>query len=505
MVFSSVVFVFVFLPVALAIHTLLVWYSLYRKKNVIFAPGAEPKSTFAACNTFLLMASLFFYAWGEPYHVIVMIISASVNYTFGLALNTAERHDGRRKLIVTLSVLFNLGLLGYYKYMNMFVDSGGIALINTFLPSSWHIPNVAKVALPLGVSFYTFQGMSYVLDVYRGDVRATLNLVTFSCYLTMFPQLVAGPIVRYSTIEEELKDREVSPERFVGGAFRFIVGLAKKLLIADTLARVADASFSVPTGQLSPLAAWAGVIAYAFQIYYDFSGYSDMAIGMGHMLGFTFLENFNYPYIARSVKDYWRRWHISLSTWFRDYLYISLGGNRRGMIRTSVNSLIVFALCGLWHGASWIFLVWGLYHGFFLALERIFPNFTKKMPRLLQHTYVILVFLMGWVLFRSDNFIHAGVYYKSLLGFYEAGVQTNLVWLRLFKLDVYLAFLFGAIGAAPIIPWMKQRFDAFTSRAPLPVSLACQTCVALLMLALLIVCFMPLFGATFTPFIYFRF
>jgi alginate O-acetyltransferase complex protein AlgI len=389
--------------------------------------------------------------------------------------------------------------------MNLFVDSGGIALINMLLPSSLEMPQIAKIALPLGISFYTFQGLSYVIDVYRRDAKATPDAFAFSCYLTMFPQLVAGPIVRYATIAEELRGRRLSFGRFSMGASRFIVGLAKKILIADTLARVADAAFGVPPGQLPALAAWAGAFAYTCQIYYDFSGYSDMAIGMGHMLGFTFLENFNYPYAAHSVRDFWRRWHISLSTWFRDYLFIPLGGSRRGTARTAANLVAVFALCGLWHGASWIFLAWGLYHGFFLAMERVFPDFTGRLPRFARHIYVAMVFVMGWVLFRADSFQHAWVYYKSLLGFYEGGVESNRVWLKLFAGDTYLAFIFGAIGAMPVIPWLKGRFEAVVSRSPVPAAFVLCACRALLLLALLLVCFMPLLGATFTPFIYFRF
>jgi alginate O-acetyltransferase complex protein AlgI len=507
MVFSSVVFVFVFLPIVLIMHTFLLGYSIFyqRAKKLTLRDVNTDANPFGLNNVFLLLASLFFYAWGEPYLVIFMIISATANYAFGLLLIAADNREGRRKFILIMSLVFNLGLLGYRKYMNLFVDSGGLNLINVLLPASFEIKAMAKVALPLGISFYTFQGMSYVIDVYRKDVRATLSLVDFSCYLTMFPQLVAGPIVRYSSVEEELRDRKITCERFAGGASRFIIGLAKKLLIADTLAKVADAAFSIPADQLPAFAAWTGMVAYALQIYYDFCGYSDMAIGMGHMLGFTFPENFNYPYIADSMRDYWRRWHISLSTWFRDYLFIPLGGSRRGVRRTAFNLLIVFALCGLWHGASWLFLAWGLYHGFFLALERIYPHMTGKMPKVMRHIYVIGVFLIGWVLFRANSFEHAWAYYKSLMGFHSAGIQVNLVWLNLLVGDVYLAFIIGTIGVAPLAPWLKIRIGCFVENAPRPFAFACCAGQYLLWLLLLLICFLPLFGATFTQFIYFRF
>ena len=503
MVFSSVVFVLVFLPLVLVVQSILLGCTLvFRSAQRSLGKTVNSSNGFWLCNLFLLLASLVFYAWGEPYHVMVMIASAAANYSFGLLLAASHEYGARRKFIMITSVVFNLGLLGYYKYMNLFVDSGGVVLLNTLLSARF---SVSKIALPLGISFYTFQGMSYVLDVYKRNVKATLSFVTFACYLTMFPQLVAGPIVRYSTIEKELREREVSLDRFSMGISRFIFGLAKKLLIADTMAKVANAAFGVPTRELPAYAAWAGVVAYALQIYYDFSGYSDMAIGMGHMLGFTFLENFNYPYIARSMRDYWRRWHISLSTWFMDYLFIPLGGSKKGLFKTAVNLLIVFTLCGLWHGASWIFLAWGLYHGFFLALERIFPRFATSMPSWFSHLYVTLVFLMGWVLFRADNFTQAYEYYKAMLGFYDAGIYVNRVRLALFAPDVYIAFAFGVMGAAPLVPWLRAHFDKIATGSPNPVAGLCYTCRAIILLLLLLICYMPLFGATYVSFIYFRF
>ncbi|KAF1077547.1 Peptidoglycan O-acetyltransferase [Halodesulfovibrio sp. MK-HDV] len=270
--------------------------------------------------------------------------------------------------------------------------------INVLLPNTLESSEV-NISLPLGVSFYVFQAASYLIDVYRKEVAPSRNIINFGCYLTMFPQLVAGPIVRYSQIADELITRHISLDNCAYGISRFIIGLAKKILIADTLGRVADAAFTVPNGALSAEGAWIGLICYAFQIYFDFSGYSDMAIGIGRMLGFTFPENFNYPYSADSIQNFWKRWHMSLSTWFQDYLYIPLGGNRKGTLRTYLNLIVVFLLCGFWHGANWTFMAWGGYYGVFLVLERAFPSFYKRIPKLLKHIYVIVIVFGGWVLF----------------------------------------------------------------------------------------------------------
>ena len=340
MVFSSVTFIFVFFPIVL-----LGYFSLYyiEKKT----------SSFYFTNLFLLFVSLFFYAWGDPKYAILLIISALVNFYVGLILRQTTNCNG----VLLIGMIINVSLLCYYKYMNFLVENGIFKFINLLLPSSIQITEYTQVALPLGISFFTFQGMSYIIDIHRNKSVATRNFVDFACYLTMFPQLVAGPIVRYESVAEELRVRTITINSFACGAQRFVIGLAKKILIADTLARVATAAFSIPATELSPLAAWAGAICYSLQIYYDFSGYSDMAIGLGCMFGFTFPENFNYPYSSLSIKEFWRRWHMTLSTWFRDYLYIPLGGNKLGGVRTSSNLVLVFALCGFWHGASWGFFV----------------------------------------------------------------------------------------------------------------------------------------------------
>lgn len=493
MVFSSVTFVLVFLPLVLCAYFLI--YMLFARYTLFW------------CNAFLLAASLVFYAWGEPY--ILILFSLFINFFTALLLcpNTGwlRNKTYTRRFALGIGIFLNILFLCYFKYMNFFVANGALSLVNILLPKSLSITSVATIMLPLGISFYTFQGMSYLIDVYRGDVHSTRNIVNFGSYLTMFPQLVAGPIVRYASIADALCHRKLTLQSFAHGAERFIIGLAKKLLIADTLGRVADAAFALPTNELSPLAAWAGIICYTLQIYYDFSGYSDMAIGMGKMLGFSFPENFNYPYISRSIQDFWRRWHITLSGWFRDYLYIPLGGNKHGVLRTAVNLWIVFALCGFWHGAAWSFLLWGLYHGTFLVLERLFPRFFATLPRCIQHVYTIAVFMGGWVIFRARDVHHAKQYFKGLVGYWELGVQTNRVWVELFAYDVYIALIIGIIGVMPLMPYMQRWWEGMSSKLNPTLFSVGEFLRMASMLALFCLCLMPLFGATYNAFIYFRF
>ena len=488
MVFSSVTFIFVFFPIVL-----LGYFSLYyiEKKT----------SSFYFTNLFLLFVSVFFYAWGEPKYAILLIISALINFYVGLLL----RHTTKCNGVLLIGIIINVSLLCYYKYMNFLVENGIFKFINLLLPSSIQITEYTQVALPLGISFFTFQGMSYIIDIHRNKSVATRNFVDFACYLTMFPQLVAGPIVRYESVAEELRVRTITINSFACGAQRFVIGLAKKILIADTLARVATAAFSIPATELSPLAAWAGAICYSLQIYYDFSGYSDMAIGLGCMFGFTFPENFNYPYSSLSIKEFWRRWHMTLSTWFRDYLYIPLGGNKLGGVRTSSNLVLVFALCGFWHGASWVFFCWGIYHGFFLIIERIFKKFPGCLPICLQRVYVLLIITLGWVLFSAQNVSHALSYIKGMFGAYEAGIQTNRVWVEFFAGDVFLALFFGVLFSFPIINSCSNKWtNAIKNIKPQWVNITEVIRLAGVLL-LFITLLMPLFGSTFSPFIYFRF
>jgi alginate O-acetyltransferase complex protein AlgI len=424
MVFSSVTFLFFFLPICLGGYYLL-----------------RPRWR----NGWLLLSSLFFYIWGGGALVVLLIISTAVDYTMGFVVSSGIRTGsrGRVRLGVTGSVVVNLALLGYFKYANFAVEQfNALGQRFGFEEIAW-----TGVVLPIGISFFTFQSMSYTIDVSRGRVEHLRNPFDFALYVTLFPQLVAGPIVRFHEISGQLRTRETGVDRFAKGATRFVHGLAKKVLIADSVAPIADAAFGSDLAQLGPGAAWLGIAAYTIQIYFDFSGYSDMAIGLGTMLGFDFPENFRRPYSAVSVTDFWRRWHITLSNWFRDYLYIPLGGSREGTARTIANLWIVFVLVGFWHGANWTFLLWGVYHGFLLVAERI----TRQRPvgagaslAPLRRGMVLLAVMMGWVLFRSPTVAVAGDYLAAL---FTAGGTVPVLMMDAIDTRALLALGIGAASA----------------------------------------------------------
>ena len=419
-------------------------------------------------NGLLLLFSLAFYAWGEPTYVFLMLGAILANYL--LAFRVRES-----RLVFVCAVALDLGMLAVFKYLDLLISAAN-GLFRLNLPG-------AHLALPIGISFYTFQILSYVIDVRRGDVPPARNLVDFAAYVSMFPQLIAGPIVRYVDVAADLRRLNGDISTAAAGARRFCMGLAKKVLLANTLASAADTAFGM-TGSLNFGGAWAGLIAYALQIYFDFSGYSDMAIGLGKMLGFSFPENFRYPYVSLSVKEFWRRWHLSLSTWFRDYLYIPLGGSRRGKGRTLLNLLIVFAL---WHGANWTFLLWGLWHGLFLCLERL--SFMKKLqealPKWVRWCYTALVVLLGWVLFRADSLALALQYAGNLF-------SLEGVWIsEVLTVQSGAALLAGIVCCLPL---PRPRQNALT-----------ETVYTLIALALLAACALCLAGGTYNPFIYFRF
>jgi alginate O-acetyltransferase complex protein AlgI len=414
----------------------------------------------------------------------------------------------REKFGLVVSICSNLAFLGIFKYFNFGVESYN-RLVEVMGLSGLMLKDILRITLPLGISFYTFQSMSYTIDVYRGQVQATRNLIDFACYVTMFPQLVAGPIVRYRDIANQLVSRMITRELFASGVSRFILGLGKKMIVANTLSIVAENIFELPTNKLSCSVAWLGSIAYTIQIYFDFSGYSDMAIGLGRMLGFDFKENFNYPYISKSVQEFWRRWHISLSTWFRDYLYIPLGGSHCSTKRTYFNLIVVFYLCGLWHGASWTFIVWGLYHGLFLILERMWlGKFLAKLPQITRHVYTLLIILCGWVLFTSETLPHGLRFLAVMFGFGEhTGAVQELSW-HLTR-EVKLALITGTIFSIPVIPafvHLKQNF-IFSHEEPTRtvVELIYAVCRTIGLCFILIVCSMLLSAGTHNPFIYFRF
>jgi alginate O-acetyltransferase complex protein AlgI len=470
MVFSSPIFLFLFLPIVLAIYYIL--------------PGKVK-------NFFLLIASLLFYTWGEDKLVLLMLASTIIDFICGLLIDRGKRNIG-----LIISVISNLSFLGFFKYFNFTFDNYH-AFITLFGFSSTSIQDLPNIVLPIGISFYTFQTLSYTLDVYRGHVKASTNFVDFAAYVTMFPQLIAGPIVRYVDIDEQLKNKKISIAHFSDGVERFVLGLAKKVLIANTFASIADEAFNQNIESLSTGYAWLGILAYAFQIYYDFSGYSDMAIGLGKMFGFDFLENFNYPYISTSIQEFWRRWHISLSTWFRDYLYIPLGGNRVSTSRTYLNLVFVFFVTGLWHGASWNFIIWGVFHGTFIVIEKIgFARKLKNIWKPLQHGYTLLVVLVGWVFFRADNMYDAFAYIQKMFSF-TGGDPALMSYLKFFHFNLKTLFftIIAVIFSTPVYHYVNKTLAVTKVGFLRP--------VAFIMLLILSVIYL---GAnSYNPFIYFRF
>lgn len=461
MVFSTPIFLFLFLPAVLVLNYII------------------PKKYIAAKNVVLLIASLFFYAWGEPKNVLLMLLSIAVNYVCGLLLGRFDSDEKKRKVVLWASVVFNLGLLFFFKYFN-FVTGGLFPVIK----------------LPIGISFFTFQIMSYTIDVYRRSVEPQKSLLKLALYISLFPQLIAGPIVRYIDVEKQLTYRECTAEKTARGMIRFSMGLAKKVIVSNTVAAICDGIFG-STNTVPAFTAWVGVICYALQIYFDFSGYSDMAIGMGHMLGFDFLENFNYPYVSCSVQEFWRRWHISLSSWFRDYLYIPLGGNRRGKVRTYINLIIVFACTGLWHGASFSFIVWGLWHGLFLVIERLgFKKVLDKLPKFIGWIYTMLVVLVGWVFFRADTLSAAMKYLGEMFSF-SGGVANGMAQ---FDNLSFIITVIAIILCTPVYQFLKGKLEKTEVGKK-----AAFVIGAVLATGLFILSVIFLTGSGYNPFIYFRF
>jgi len=473
MVFSSVIFLFAFLPAVLAGYFLL------------------PRM---ARNAFLLGASLLFYAWGELGYVAVMLASITANYAFGLWVEAAPKKSRARFLRTSLAVSANLALLLYFKYANFLVDNLNVLLALADL----QVP-LGKVHLPLGISFFTFQALSYVVDVHRGHVQANRNPFDVALYIALFPQLIAGPIVRYADIAHEIKHRRESIPDYADGVRLFLTGLGKKVLIANPMGAQADAVFALDPAGLPAPVAWMGLIFFMFQLYFDFSGYSDMAIGLGRMVGFHFLPNFHYPYIAKSLTEFWQRWHISLSTWFRDYLFTPLGGYRCHKVRAYINLMAVFILCGLWHGASWNFLLFGLYQAVFLVIERLVR--IKKIP-LFQtafgHAYLLFIILTTMVFFRASDLAHSAGYFRALFGLADplSGQYTIPLFLNP---ELVLTLIAAALGSMPLMPWLAGWFDrrGWTAQRQLLATLG--------LLAVFAWSVMKLAAGTHNPFIYFRF
>lgn len=462
MVFSSIPFLFIFLPVVLIVYHVL------------------PKK---ARNLFLLAANLIFYAYGEPLYVFLMISSIILNY-IGAIVVEKSKDSRQKKILLAVFIVLNLAALGYFKYTGLVLD------LLRKIPSLEQIP-LYEIVLPIGISFYTFQAMSYVIDVYRGGCTAEYNLIDFAAYISLFPQLIAGPIVRYSDVSDQLGSRKESLKDFENGIYLFLIGLSKKVLLANRFGTL-WAQISAAPGDFGLLGAWFGALAYTFQIYFDFAGYSDMARGLGKMMGFDFCINFNYPYIAKSVTDFWHRWHISLSTWFRDYVYIPLGGNRVGKLRFIFNIIVVWSLTGLWHGAGLNFICWGLYYGIILLVEKLLlGKLLKRLPVIISRMYTLLVVIIGWIFFAAESFEKAKEYLTSMFtaanGIWGSAPQ-NIAWLPM--------LIIGAICSTPLFAHIFKKTEGRWIEFPIKL---------ILIVLALVFCTASLVSESYNPFLYFRF
>ncbi len=466
MIFSSLLFLFTYLPAVLLIYyiTPLKWR-----------------------NLFLLIANLIFYGWGEPVYILIMFLSIGIDYVHGYLVEKYRADDRKARIFVASSMVFNLGLLFFFKYYDFLMDSF------SFIPFIENMPRL-NAPLPIGISFYTFQTMSYTVDVYRGQARRQKNIISFGTFVTLFPQLIAGPILQYRDLDEQLDSRKHSVEKFASGVQVFMVGLAKKVLLANSIGMLWDVYLAMPLAELTTFGAWLGVLAFTFQIYFDFSGYSDMAVGLGRMLGFEFMKNFDYPYISRSITEFWRRWHISLGSWFRNYLYIPLGGNRRGKARQYLNLLIVWAATGIWHGASWNFLLWGLYFFVLLVIEKAFLlRALERAPRWISHVYALFFILVGWAIFGVEELGTLGGYLAAMFGAAQGGAWCAADGYYLSNYAVMLPVL--AIASTPMAAKLFVRIPERVRQAAIPALIACG----------LILCTAYLVDATYNPFLYFRF
>ncbi|MBD5638548.1 MBOAT family protein [Clostridium botulinum] len=471
MVFSSQIFIFIFLPL-----TLLIYYTL----GNIFSGNIFK-------NYISLFASLIFYAWGGIKYLPVLCSSIFINYIFGLIIDKLKDKKRFKKFFLLIGIILNLVLLFYYKYYDFLIGN-----IN-------RISNVTfqykEIALPIGISFFTFQGMSYIIDIYRKDAKVNKNIISVALYISFFPQLIAGPIVKYKDIDNQIRKRKETMEYFSYGIERFVIGLSKKVIIADTVAGIADTIFSLSNVGIDQPTAWLGAICYTFQIYFDFSGYSDMAIGLGYLFGFKFMENFNYPYISKSITEFWRRWHISLSTWFKEYLYIPLGGNRKG--NTYLNLFIVFLVTGLWHGASWNFVAWGIWNGIFIIIEKIInkKRWYIKIPSFIKTTITMFIVILGWVLFRANGLMDAINYLSIMFGINKATTVTFQFSYFVNKKIVFWMFM-SILGCTPV---MGNILKSHQNKKIF------QIAKTMFIGILLIITIIFIVNSTYSPFIYFQF
>lgn len=471
MVFSSAVFLFVFFP------AVLILYFLPVLKNT--------KKDIAKKNIVLFISSLVFYAWGEPVYIVLMLISIFFNYNLGIDIENHKYTPKKAKRLMCFGVVFNLFMLGFFKYSGFLVEN-----LNSIF--GWEI-EYSALPLPVGISFYTFQILSYVIDVYKGEVKAQNSFVAFGAYISMFPQLIAGPIVQYKDIEQQLFDRTVTVEKFYDGIIYFIRGFGKKILFANTIGAVYTEVMGGEITSLSVVSSWLAVICYTLQIYFDFSGYSDMAVGLGKMMGFEFVQNFNFPYKATSIKDFWSRWHISLSGWFRDYVYIPLGGNRKGTGRTIFNTLVVWSLTGLWHGAAWNFIAWGAFYGVLLILEKfVLKDFLKKLPTAAKYVGTIVVVMLGWVLFSSDTLTDAIHLIGSMIGFGGSFIDSQAKYLLSQNIFLIFVMSLSAVGV----------FEKLNKKQETRLIKAFKSLGYLVIFAL---CVAYLISESYNPFLYFRF
>jgi alginate O-acetyltransferase complex protein AlgI len=480
MLFSSLLFLFYFLPFVLL-------------GNIILQPRFR--------NKFLLIASLIFFAWGGVSYTLIFIGSILLNFAGGIFIEKCNPRPKKKKIVFACTVALNLLILCIFKYGSFFITN--VNVVNELFGLS--VLTVPQILLPIGISFYTFHGLSYITDVYRGTTPPQRKLADLSLYISFFPQLIAGPIVRYKDISEQLTNRVFSTDYFNQGIYRFVIGLGKKVLIANTLAYLADGFFNADPKSLGIDEAWVGIIAYTFQIYFDFSGYSDMAIGLARCFGFQFKENFDFPYLAESIKDFWRRWHISLSSWFKDYVYIPLGGNRNGKFKTYRNLLIVFFLTGLWHGASWNFIVWGFFHGFFIVTESTFlEKILNKLWKPLRVCYGFFTVLIGWVLFRADSLTHAIQYYEAMFGMSEKIIPPSGSTEMQITYEQLIAFILAIAGSFGLLNFFND-FNKIPDQIRSPYAIIRDIVKVVFFACVLIVCTMYLASGTYNPFIYFRF
>ena len=463
MTFPSLIFLFLFLPCALGLY-------------IVVKPKVR--------KVLLLLFSLFFYAWGEPVYVVIMIFSSFIDYAAGLIIDKYDDNQKKRTAALLVSLIINLGLLGVFKYSGFFAGIFGI--------------EIKQLPLPIGISFYTFQSMSYTIDMYMRKIKVQRSFLNFATYVSLFPQIVAGPIVRYEDVQNEIDSRKTNIFLLGEGAGIFVRGLSKKVLLANNIGLLWTEIKGMEYSELSAATAWIGILAFTFQIYYDFSGYSDMAVGLGKMLGFNFPENFDHPYISRSVSEFWRRWHITLGSWFKSYVYIPLGGNRCGKLKTLRNTLIVWGLTGFWHGASWNFIIWGLYFGGFIILEKIWlGKKLERLPSLLSIFYTFFIVVIGWVLFDTANLSSAGEFYKAMFG----GNGKLFDSIAFYEIKNYaLIFLLCIIGSGN---FMKNLYDKL--KRSFSMSKVLSNVMPLVQTAMMLICTAFLVDASYNPFLYFRF